>query len=132
MGAKTRVLDKSEVETMTGSPRFHGGWFHSEAGHLNALGYARGLARAVISEGGAIHTYSPVAKLNATGGGWAVKTPEGAVVADKVIFGTGAYTVDGWPGLDQTFKIQRVFVAATQPLTAAIHVNHPAAEHDDP
>ena len=116
VGAKTRVLDKSEVETCTGSPRFHGGWFHSEAGHLNALGYARGLARAVISEGGSVHTYSPVTKVEREGGQWAVKTPEGVVVADKVIFGTGAYTVDGWPGLDQTFKIQRVFVAATEPL----------------
>ncbi len=117
VGAKTRVLDKSEVETITGSPRFHGGWFHSEAGHLNALGYARGLARAVISEGGAIYTHSAVAKVEREGGGWAVKTSEGRVIADKVIFGTGAYTVGGWPGLDNTFKIQRVFVAATQPLS---------------
>ena len=38
------------------------------------------------------------------------------VLAEKVIFCTGAYTVGGWPGLDKTFKIQRVFVAATQPL----------------
>lgn len=117
VGAKTRVLDKSEVETITGSPRFHGGWFHSEAGHLNALGYARGLARAVISEGGAIHTHSAVATVEREGGGWAVKTSEGRVIAHKVIFGTGAYTVGGWPGLDNTFKIQRVFVAATQPLS---------------
>ena len=116
VGAKTRVLDRREVEAMTGSPRFHGGWFHSEAGHLNALGYARGLARAVISEGGAIHTRSAVTKVERQGGGWAVKTPAGQVIADKAIFCTGAYTVGGWPGLDRTFKIQRVFVAATEPL----------------
>lgn len=117
VGAKTRVLDKREVEAVTGSPRFHGGWFHSEAGHLNALGYARGLAGAVISEGGAIHTHSAVTKVEREGGGWAVKTLEGSVITDKVIFGTGAYTVGGWPGLENTFKIQRVFVAATQPLS---------------
>lgn len=117
VGARTRVLDKTEVESLTGSPRFHGGWFHSEAGHLNALGYARGLARAVISEGGLIHTCSPVTKVEHEGGAWAVHTPEGSVIAEKVIFGTGAYTMGGWPGLDRTFKIQRVFVAATQPLT---------------
>jgi glycine/D-amino acid oxidase-like deaminating enzyme len=119
VGAKTRVLDKREVEAVTGSPRFHGGWFHSEAGHLNALGYARGLARAVISEGGTIHTHSAVTKVEREARGWAVKTPQGSVIADKVIFGTGAYTVDGWQGLDKTFKIQRVFVAATQPLSEA-------------
>ncbi len=44
-------------------------------------------------------------------------TAGGAVIADKVIFTTGAYTVGGWPKLDQTFKIQRVFVAATQVLS---------------
>ncbi|MGH7004498.1 MAG: FAD-dependent oxidoreductase, partial [Alphaproteobacteria bacterium] len=37
-----------------------------------------------------------------------------------VVFATGAYTVDGWPGLDATFKIQRVFVAATQPMPAEV------------
>jgi YD repeat-containing protein len=116
VGARTRVLDKNEVETITGSPRLHGGWLHTEGGHLNALGYARGLARAVMSEGGAVHTYSRATGVERVGGAWAVNTPEGSVMAEKVIFGTGAYTVGGWPGLDKTFKIQRVFVAATQPL----------------
>ncbi|MDH6232291.1 YD repeat-containing protein [Mesorhizobium soli] len=117
VGAKTRLLDRDEVEKIAGSPRFHGGWFHAEAGHLNPLGYARGLARAVMQEGGTVHTRSPVVSCKPEGGAWAVATDKGAVVADKVIFATGAYTVGGWPKLDQTFKIHKVFVAATQPLT---------------
>ena len=51
VGAKTRFVDKAEVEAITGSPRFYGGWFHTEGGHLNPLAYARGLARAFIQEG---------------------------------------------------------------------------------
>ncbi|QRM56652.1 FAD-binding oxidoreductase [Sinorhizobium sp. BG8] len=117
VGAKTRLLGRDEVQAITGSPRFHAGWFHSEAGHLNPLGYARGLARAVIQEGGIIHTYSPVTSCKPEGGVWAVGTDQGTVVADKVIFATGAYTVGGWPKLDRTFKIHKVFVAATQPLS---------------
>jgi glycine/D-amino acid oxidase-like deaminating enzyme len=39
------------------------------------------------------------------------------VLADKVICGTGAYTVGAWKSLDRSFRIQRVFVAATQPLS---------------
>lgn len=50
-------------------------------------------------------------------GGWIVKTAAGEVSAVKVIFTTGAYTVGGWPKLDRTFRIQRVFVAATQVLS---------------
>ncbi len=117
VGAKTRAIGRDEVAAITGSPRFHGGWLHGEAGHLNPLGYSRGLARAVIQEGGVIHTDSPVTGCERVAGGWAVSTLKGKVIADKVIFATGAYTVGGWPKLDRTFKIQRVFVAATQPLS---------------
>ncbi len=119
VGARTRLLDRDEVAAVTGSPRFHGGWLHEEAGHLNPLGYARGLGRAVLQEGGRIFTGSGVAGCEReAGGGWKVTTEYGEVVASKVIFTTGAYTVGGWPKLDRTFKIQRVFVTASQILSA--------------
>ncbi|WP_330647276.1 FAD-binding oxidoreductase (plasmid) [Thioclava litoralis] len=117
VGARTRMLDRAEVAAITGSPRFMGGWYHEEAGGLNALGYARGLARAVMREGGQIFTESHVTGTSREGGKWAVTTPQGRVLAEKVIYTTGAYTVAGWPKLDQTFRILRVFVAATQPLS---------------
>ncbi len=118
VGAKTRLLDRDEVAAITGSPRFHGGWLHEEAGHLNPLGYARGLGRAVIQEGGKIFTGTTVTGCERdVSGGWKVKTEGGEVIASKLIFTTGAYTVGGWPKLDRTFKIQRVFVAATQILS---------------
>jgi YD repeat-containing protein len=119
-GARTRLIDKAEAEAITGSPRFHGGWLHEEGGHLNPLGYACGLARAVLQEGGTIHTGSAAVSCEREGSGWAVGTQRGMVVADKVIFATGAYTVGGWPKLDRTYKIHKVFVAATQPLDPAV------------
>ncbi|MDR3518454.1 MAG: FAD-binding oxidoreductase [Azospirillaceae bacterium] len=119
VGANTRLIDSAEAERITGSPRFHGGWLHTEGGHLNPLGYARGLARAVLSEGGTIHPRSPVTGIARTTAGWRVATAQGSVTADKVVFATGAYTVGGWPKLDQTFQIMRVFVAATAPLAPA-------------
>ncbi|WP_337269129.1 NAD(P)/FAD-dependent oxidoreductase [Oryzifoliimicrobium ureilyticus] len=119
VGARTRLIDRDEVAAITGSPRFHGGWLHEEAGHLNPLGYARGLARAVIQEGAKIFTGSAAISCEREArGGWKVRTAAGQVTADKVIFTTGAYTVGGWPNLDKTFKIQLVFVAATQILSA--------------
>jgi len=116
VGAKCRVIDKDEVEAITGSPRFYGGWYHEEAGHMNPLSYARGLACAVMQEGGRIFTSSPVEDVRPRNGKWAVSTPTGSVLADKVIFATGAYTVGGWKNLDRSFRIMKVFVAATQPL----------------
>lgn len=116
-GARTRFVDKAQVAEVTGSPRFHGGWFHEEAGHLNPLGYARGLARAVMQEGGRLFTGSKAVGAERSDGKWRVKTGRGSVTADKVIYATGAYTVAGWPDLDRSFRIMRVFVAATQPLS---------------
>ncbi|MBC7150685.1 MAG: FAD-binding oxidoreductase [Rhizobium sp.] len=118
VGARTRLIGRDEVAAITGSPRFHGGWLHEEAGHLNPLSYARGLAGAVLQEGGRIFTGSAALSCDRhAGGGWEVRTEQGHVIADKVIFTTGAYTVGGWPKLDRTFKIQRVFVAATQVIS---------------
>ncbi|QIB34618.1 NAD(P)/FAD-dependent oxidoreductase [Ancylobacter pratisalsi] len=118
VGARTRLLSREEAAEMTGSPRLYGGWLHEEAGHMNPLGYARGLARAAMQEGVSLYTRSPAEAVEKEGARWKVKTPKGEVVAEKVIFATGAYTVKGWPRLDETFKILKVFIAATQPLDA--------------
>jgi YD repeat-containing protein len=117
VGAKTRFVDRASVEAITGSPRFFGGWFHTEGGHLNPLGYARGLARAALEEGAKLFTGSRVTCVTPERGTWSVVTERGTVLADKVIFATGAYTVGGWPKLDQSFKIIRLFIAASQPLS---------------
>lgn len=119
-GQQTRLLERDEACALSGSQRFHGGWFHPAAGHLNPLGYARGLARAVVQEGGRIFCKSLVSNVARQGDRWQVNTGNGSVLADKVIFATGAYTRLGWPGLDQTFRIQKVFVAATEPLSESV------------
>ncbi len=117
VGKQTRVLGREETAEITGCERFFGAWFHPEGGHLNPLGYARGLAKAAIAAGVRLHTHSCVKAMKPRGTRWAVETATGSVVADKVICGTGAYTVGAWKGLDRSFRIQRVFVAATQPLS---------------
>lgn len=132
-GARCRVIGKEEVETLTGSPRFYGGWYHEEGGHVNPLSYARGLARAVIQEGGQVFTSSPVEDVQPEAGKWSVRTPSGSVLADKVIFATGAYTAGGWKNLDKSFRIKKVFLAATQPLdpeTRRMVLPHNTTMHD--
>lgn len=116
IGKKTRMLDRDETERLTGSPRYFGAWFHPEGGHINPLGYVRGLARAVMSVGGRVFTDSPVTAIVKEGARWKVETPTGSVVADKVVCGTGAYTTGFWPGLQETFATLGVAVMATQPL----------------
>ncbi len=137
-GKTTHLLDKAETERLTGSPRYYGAWLHPEGGHLNPLAYARGLAKAVISQGGTIHTQSPVTGIEPAGRRWRVMTPTGAVIADKVVCGTGAYTDGYWPGLDKTFTVMSVMILATQPLSDNVRKsiapeNHTVVEtRDDP
>ncbi len=116
VGRSTRLISADEVRAMTGMRRQHGGWFHPDGGHLNPLGFSRGLARAVVAAGGRIFVRSPVSGAERKDGRWQVRAPGGRVTADKVIYATGAYTRGAWPGLDRTFRIMRVFVAATEPM----------------
>jgi len=117
VGKPTRMLDRDEVAHLTGSPRYYGGWFHPEGGHLNPLGYSRGLARAAMSGGSRVFTQSPVTSIVAEGGRWRVATAQGSVLAEKVICGTGAYTTGFWPGLEKSFSTLGVAVLATQPIS---------------
>jgi glycine/D-amino acid oxidase-like deaminating enzyme len=117
VGKATRVLDREETQRLTGSERHFGAWFHPEGGHLNPLGYARGLARAALGKGAQVFVRSRVTGIEPRGTRWAVRTARGTVTADKVVCGTGAYTDRYWPGLERSFAIGTVFVAATQPLS---------------
>ncbi|MFT7672344.1 MAG: glycine/D-amino acid oxidase-like deaminating enzyme [Gammaproteobacteria bacterium] len=119
-GKSTQLLDRESAAKLTGSDRFFGAWYHPEGGHLNPLGYARGLAGAILKKRGAVFTHSHVQTISPSGSRWLVKTERGSVIADKVICGTGAYSTDIWPGLDKTFRLLRVFVAATQPMPEAV------------
>lgn len=117
LGKKTRMLDRGEAVRLTGSERYVGGWFHPEGGHLNPLGYARGLARAAIQEGAAVHTGSRVVRAVPQGSRWRVETEQGSVTADKIVIGTNALTGDFWPALERTFFRLTAFNVATEPLS---------------
>jgi glycine/D-amino acid oxidase-like deaminating enzyme len=115
-GLRGRMLDRNEVRALTGSPGYHGAWLLESAGHLNPLGYARGLARVALHYGARLYTGSPVISIARKGNGWRATTPDGAVNAGKVIFATGAYTSEIWPGLSKTFLLAQVACMASLPL----------------
>ncbi|MGH6952949.1 MAG: NAD(P)/FAD-dependent oxidoreductase [Alphaproteobacteria bacterium] len=116
-GKPCRMLSKDEVADRTGSDKYHGGWLHPEGGHINPLGYARGLARAALEEGARIHTRSPVRALTPSGTRWRAETPTGAVTADKVVVATDAYTGELWPKLGAAFFMLTAFNVASAPLS---------------
>ncbi|PZX18768.1 glycine/D-amino acid oxidase-like deaminating enzyme [Palleronia aestuarii] len=114
-GQRTEMIAPEEVEARIGMRHQSGGWLHPGGAHLNPLGYSRGLADAAASKGARIHVRSPVTEAVREDGRWRIRTPGGHVTARKLILATGAYTEGGWPGLDRSFRILRVMVAATRP-----------------
>jgi glycine/D-amino acid oxidase-like deaminating enzyme len=116
LGKPVELWDAAKTAEMTGSERYFGAWYHPEGGHLNPLGYARGLARAAMAEGAAVHTGSPVLRIVPEGSGWRVETERGSVAAERVVVATNAYSGDFWPKLDTPFFRMTAFNVATAPL----------------
>ena len=84
-GAPLRLLSRDEMEAASGTGFYAGGCLDPRGGAINPLGYARGLARAVIGKGGAIRQKAEVRSIKRTGSQWRVATERGGVDADSVI-----------------------------------------------
>jgi len=116
-GAPVELLEGAATAELTGSPYYaHGGWLHRGGGHIQPLAYARGLARAALAAGAAVHGQSPVQALERDGSHWRLRTPQGALLADKAVLATNAYGIGLWPRLRQSVVPLRSFHAATAPL----------------
>ena len=116
-GAPVEMFDADRAAELTGSPIYHGGWMHRSGGHIQPLGYSRGLARAAQAAGAAVHGDSPVHSINRRGSKWMVKLPKGLVRTDKVILATNGYTGDLFPNLRQTIVPLRSSHLATTPMS---------------
>ncbi len=122
VGARCVWLDAAATQARMGSTRFHGALFDPSGGHLDPLGYTRGLARAALAAGAAVHERSPVlggALGGAPGGaGWTLRTPHGSVRAGRVLQATNAAP----PGLGErpTAVPLLVYQLATPALPASV------------
>ena len=117
-GADVAVLDRDATAAHLGSHAYLGGWVDRRGGAVQPLAYARGLARAAIAAGAAIHGQSPVAEMNRQEGKWHVVTQAGhRVVAERVVVCTNGYTGPLIPRLARSVVAMNSFQVATTPLT---------------
>ena len=119
-GAPVEVLDRAGAERVTGSRFWHGGWQNRTGGKLNALAYARELGRAAIKAGATVHTQSAATAIERSGSQWRVSTQRGAVLADRVVIATHAYSDGLWPRLAQTVIPVRSYQMATAPQPESV------------
>ncbi len=115
-GMPVSVLDRDAVREATGTDRYVRAMLDRRGADLQPLSYARGLARAALAAGAAVHGQTPATSLRREGGRWRVETPRAVVRAEKVLIATNGFTDDLWSGLRRTIVPLFSSIAATEPL----------------
>ncbi len=119
-GAPVKPLSSEETARRVGSAAYSGALLDMRAGTIQPLGYVRGLARAAIGAGAAIHTQSAVRMAERAAAGWRLATDRGSVTADWVIVATDAYGGAPWPQPRREQIHLPYFNFATPPLSAEL------------
>lgn len=115
LGRELEFLDADRARALSGC-RFHAGLLDPSAGHLNPLSYVRGLARAAIAAGAAVHTGSPAQSLERSGGRWRLRTPAGQLEAEQVFLCVNGRTGGLAPEVERSVLTLSVYEMATVPL----------------
>ncbi|HXA35082.1 MAG TPA: FAD-binding oxidoreductase [Steroidobacteraceae bacterium] len=119
-GAPVELLEGASLERATGTARYALAMLDRRGGDLNPLSYVRGLARAALGAGAAVHGGSRALHLKRSGTAWEITTATGTVSARQVVLATNGYTDDLWPDLRRTIVPVFGAIAATAPLPDAI------------
>ena len=114
-GGHVDFVDHAEVRRITGSCRFSQGLLYRDAGTLDPLAYATGLAEAACDAGAAIYCGQPATGVERDGQGWRVRTPAGALAASHILIATEGYEANAtlWPGLERCcFHVPMAMIAS--------------------
>jgi len=110
------LIGPEDLAHELGTPVYHGGLIDRDGGHLHPLNLARGMARAAIAAGAAIHEQSRAIDWRREGGKVVVQTAGGEVTCDQLI-------ISGDGSLNRTARRARTrvmpinnFILTTQPL----------------
>ncbi|WP_126284518.1 NAD(P)/FAD-dependent oxidoreductase [Burkholderia stagnalis] len=88
---RLRVIPRAEMPEWIGSTRYVAALYDPEAGHLNPLKLALGLAQTIERAGGCIFEQSRVVDYRETNGGYVARTAGGEVHADVLVLACNAY-----------------------------------------
>jgi gamma-glutamylputrescine oxidase len=131
-GAEWAWLDRARMRELIASDRYADGLFEGGAFHFHPLAYARGLAQAIVGQGGAVREASPATALERLGAGWRVCTPRGEVHARHVVLACGGYLAGLRRRVDDAVLPIATYVMVTEPLGARLAdvLRTPAAIYD--
>ena len=116
LGVEWPRYSRQQLAERLHSDRYFGGLFEENAFHFHPLKYSRGLAKAIVTNGGRVHEQSRVTKIVAAGAGWRVVTAQGEVTAREVVICCGGYIEKLYPALARAILPIATYVMVTEPL----------------
>ncbi|MFE0499431.1 NAD(P)/FAD-dependent oxidoreductase [Lysobacter soli] len=119
-GVHWQWMPRERLRSLVHTERYHDGLFEPGAFHFHPLKYARGVARAAMAQGVAIHEETPAIALERAGRGWRVRTPDGVVEAEEVVLACGGYLAGLRAEVDAGVLPIATYVMVTQPLGARL------------
>jgi glycine/D-amino acid oxidase-like deaminating enzyme len=84
-------IEACDIKNEVNSPRFLGGWWEPRSGLLNPAKQVRELKRIAIQSGAHVFEETPVLEIQRQAD-FILTTPQGKVIAKKIIFATNAYS----------------------------------------
>jgi glycine/D-amino acid oxidase-like deaminating enzyme len=116
-GAPVEILERPAAAEMTGTDRYAAAMLDRRGGDVNPLSYCRGLARAAMTHGAAVHGGTRVSGIRRAGDAWRLETGRSSVTAANVVLATNGYTDRIWPPLASTIVPLFGAIAASEPLS---------------
>ncbi len=115
-GADVDLLDAAEIQRLTGTQTYVGGWLDRRAGTINPLAFVNELARLATENGALILEGVRVNVLRRGNDRWEAATEKGLFRAPFVVLATNAYTDGLVPDLARSLVPLHSFQLATEPL----------------
>jgi gamma-glutamylputrescine oxidase len=111
-------LDRAEVRRQVASEGYHSGTLDERGGHLHALNYALGIARAATTHGAKLHEGVTVTSIERSADGFRVGAGDGSLRADRVVLAANGYLRGIAPAVHQHVMPINNYIAVTEPLGA--------------
>lgn len=116
-GGSVMMLDKSATYALTKAENYIGAIHDMRGGTIQPLDYCYGLMLAAKKAGATIFNGTPAQSIRHGRKKWHIKTPDGMLVADRVLLATNAYLKDVSPLVRSSFTPMYYSQLATDPLS---------------
>jgi gamma-glutamylputrescine oxidase len=113
-----RFVPREQMAEYVASEAYHSGYFDAGGGHLHALNFALGLARAAAGHGARLHESSEATAVERAPGGYRVRAAAGAVSARRVLIACNGYLRGLCADIERHVMPINNFIAVTEPLGA--------------